>query len=159
MISFLARYLGKLSGPILVYVLLGLIAANATTGYLLKHAWQQNARAVLQCENQALRDANEANEATTAKLLSTRAKFEAYRKQVREQTAGIEKENADIFRALEIEHGEELANLEVAINEISNDDYYCATEPVSSPVIARMRDAATTYNENKGGDSRRGTDP
>ena len=159
MISFLARYIGKVSGPFLVYVLLGLIATNAGTGYLLKSAWKKNAQAVLQCENQALRDANEANEATTRKLLAARAKLEAYQDAVRLQTAEVERENAENFRALQIEHDEALADLEVATNEIPDEDYYCATEPVSDPVLARMRDAATTYNENKGGDGGRGTDP
>ena len=152
MIGWVVKFiLGKASGPILIYILLGLVAANATTGYLLKNAWQKNARAVLQCENAALRDANEANEKTSQALLKSQREFAEYRTQVREATALIERENADARRAMEIDHEQTLADLEVATNEIPDDDFFCATEPVSVDVLAGMRDAATAYNENRGG--------
>lgn len=159
MMNFFAGLIGKATGPMLVYVLAGLIAANATTGYLLKSAWKKNAQAVLQCENQSLRDANEANEATTAQLLKSQAEFAAYREEIRKLTATVEKENAKAMREMETEHRTALIDLEVATNEIPDEDYYCATEPVSDPVLARMRDTATTYNENKGGDGHGGSDP
>lgn len=152
MIGFLARWAAKLSGPVLVYVLIGLIAANATTGYLLKRAWTKNAQAVLQCENNALRQANDANALVTAELKKLQGEHDAYREQVREQTAIIEKEIEDSRRELEIEHETELAALEVATSEIPDEEFFCASEPVSAGLLTRMRVAVAAYHQNRIGD-------
>lgn len=152
MIGFLAGWVGRLSGPILVYVLLGLIAANATTGYLLKRAWVKNAQAVLECENQALRDANDANALVNAELDRLQGEHDAYREQVRIATAEVEKQIADQRRELEIEHETALTELEVATNEIPDEDFFCASEPVSADLLKRMRIAVAAYHQNRIGD-------
>lgn len=152
MIGFLAGWVARLSGPVLVYILLGLVAANALTGYLLKKAWEDNARANLECENQALRDANEANAAVTAELQRLQAEFDTYRAAVVEATAEAEKEIETQRRAMELAHEEELAALEVATNEIPDEDFFCASEPVSADLLKRMRIAVTAYHENRIGD-------
>lgn len=127
--------LGKVSGPVLIYVLLGLVAANATTGYLLKKAWDKNATAVLECENQALRDANNANAAITVELKRLQRKHEAYRESVRRLTEEADKEIQRRRREMEAAHESEIAALEVATNEIPDDDFFCASEPVSSGLL------------------------
>ncbi len=152
MIGILAKLVGRVSGPVLVYALLGLLAVNAITAGLLKNAWQENARAVLQCENAALRDANEVNEKTSQILLKSQKEFAEYRAQVRKLTVVAEKETEAIRRQMELAHEQEIADLEVVTNEIPDDDFYCASEPVSSGVLSRMRDAVAAYNANRGGD-------
>jgi len=148
--SFLIKFiLGKVSGPFLVYVVLGLFAANAITGTLLKSAWKKNAQAVLVCENQALRDAADANAAVAAELKRLQEEQAAYRESIRIQTREIEKEIAENIRAMEIQHEEQIANLQVATNEITDDEFFCASEPVAVDQLDRMRDAVTAYHKNR----------
>ena len=147
MIRFLAGFVGKASGPMLVYILIGLIATNAASGYLLKRAWTKNAQAVLQCQNDALRDSNAAKDLVARELVIARDELAAEREAKR--TAGIEAEKqiAVMMRAKEIEHAEALANMETAENEIPDDDFFCASESASAAVVGGMRDAARNYNE------------
>ncbi len=152
--SWLAKFLlTRISGPAVIWVLLGLVAANATTGWLLKKAWDTNARAVLQCENNALRDANAVNEETARQLIAAQKdRDEAIALRLSaERDAEIR--IAATRRAMEIEHETQLADLEVATNEITDDEFFCASEPVAADQLARMRDAVATYNENRSGDS------
>ncbi len=147
MIGLLAGFVGRLSGPILVYVLLGLIASNAITGYLLKNALTKNAQAVLVCENQALRDANTAKEAVARELIQIQEELADSEKQRRIQTIDAEVAIADALRQKEIEHEEAIANMEIATNEIPDDDFFCASEPVSFDLLTGMRNAIAAYNK------------
>lgn len=148
--GFLIRFvLGKVSGPILVYVVLGLFVANAATGYLLKRAWTKNAQAVLQCENQALRDANARNLATAQELQQIQSELTLEKEQRRVAGVEAEKETAKQLREKEIEHANAIADLEVATNEISDEDFFCASEPVPLHVVSELRDAIATYNDNR----------
>lgn len=149
MIGMLAGLVGRLSGPVLVYVLLGLIASNALTGYLLKSAWKKNATAVLQCENRALRDANDHNAAVSAELERIRIDLANEKKLRMDNTRAAEKEIAAALRAKEIEHEEQLAALEVATNEITDDEWLCASEPVAPAQLVGMRDAVAAYNDTR----------
>jgi hypothetical protein len=149
MIGMLAGLVGRLSGPVLIYILLGLIASNALTGYLLKSAWEKNATAVLECENQALRDANDHNVVIVAELERIRIEL-AIEKQVRlDNTRAAEKEIASLIRAKEIEHEEQLIALEAATNEIDDEDFFCASEPVAPVQLVGMRDAIAAYNRTR----------
>ncbi len=141
--------LGKVSGPVLIYVLLGLVAANAITGALLKHAWTENARAVLQCENQALRDANARNLAVSTELQRIQSDLAAEKKQRMFAAKQAEKEIAAQLHEKEIEHAEAIANMEIAIDEITDEEFLCASEPVPLPVFNQLHDAATAYNDNR----------
>ncbi len=141
--------LGKVSGPVLIYVLLGLVAANAITGALLKRAWTENARAVLQCENQALRDANARNLAVSTELQRIQSDLVAEKKQRMFAAKQAEKEIAAQLHEKEIEHAEAIANMEIAINELTDEEFLYASEPVPLPVFNQLRDAATTYNDNR----------
>ncbi len=158
MIGMLAGLVGRLSGPVLVYVLLALVASNALTGYLLKSAWKKNATAVLQCENRALRDANDHNAAVSAEL--KRIKFDlANEKKLRlDNTRIAEKEIAAAILAKDIEHEEQIAALEVATNEITDDEWLCASEPVAPAQLVGMRDAVAAYNDTRNHSST-ATDP
>jgi len=147
MIGFFAGLVGRLSGPVLVYVLLGLIATNAISGYLLKRAWTANAQAVLLCENQALRDANSAKEAVARELIQIQEELAESEKQRKIQTIDAEQAIADALRQKEIEHEDALANMEIATNEIPDDDFFCASEPVSFDLLTGMRNAVAAYNE------------
>jgi len=148
--GFLVKFiLGKVSGPFLVYVVLGLVAANAITGYLLKSAWKKNAQAVLVCENAALRDANEANELVTAELQQVQTDLIAKEARLQIQGEAAEVEIQRRILAKEIEHAAALADLEVATNDITDEEFFCATEPVAAGVLAGMRHTATTYNKNR----------
>ena len=149
MIGMLAGLVGRLSGPVLVYVLLGLFATNALTGYLLKSAWKKNATAVLACENQALRDANDHNAAVTAELERIRTDLATEKKLRLDNTREAEKEIAAAILAKEIEHAEQLAELEAATNEIDDDDFFCASERVASAQLGGMRDAVAAYNQTR----------
>lgn len=149
MIRFLAGFVGKLSGPMLVYVLIGLIASNALTGYLLKKSLTRNAQAILQCENQALRDANDANVMVLDELARLQVRHDAYRDAVKNATREVEEKTATDRRAMEVDHEKELNELEVANNEIPDEEFFCASEPISAAVVDRMRIAVTAYNENK----------
>ena len=150
MIGLLAKFvLGKFSGPVLIWILLALIAANATQGYLLKRAWTKNAQAVLVCENAALRDANAAKEAVTAELLKIQG--ELIEAQTQKQIAGeqAEREITARLHEKEIEHAQAIADMEIATNEITDDEFWCASEPVPLPIMRSMRDAATAYNQTR----------
>jgi len=149
MIGMLAGLVGRLSGPVLVYVILGLFVSNALTGYLLKSAWKKNATAVLECENQALRDANDHNLIVTAELERIRADLSASEQFRKDQTRIANKRNAAALRSKEIEHEKQLAALEVATNEIDDEDFFCASEPVAPAQLVGMRDAVTTYNRTR----------
>lgn len=147
MIGLLAGFVGRLSGPVLVYVLLGLMATNAATGWLLKNAWTKNAQAVLVCENQALRDANAAKEAVARELIQIRDELAESEKQKKIQTDLAEKEITDALRKKEIEHEQALANMEAATNEIPDDDFFCASEPVSFDLLTGLRNSVAAYNK------------
>ena len=82
--------LGKVSGPVLIYALLAFFALNMAQGFLLKRAWDNVAQAALECENQALRDANAAKEAVTAELLKIQG--ELIEAQTQKQIAGEQAE-------------------------------------------------------------------
>jgi hypothetical protein len=148
-ISFLAGIISRASGPLLVYVLLGLIASNALTGWLLKRAYDANVRAVLVCENQALKDANAAKEAVAARLAKAQQDLREAREQRKKAGEEAEKEIEKRIAEKEIEHAEAIAAMEVATNEIPDEDFFCATEPVSVDILSGMRDAATSYNETR----------
>lgn len=148
--SWLIKFaLGKVSGPILIYAILALFAANVLTGALLKSAWKKNAQAVLQCENQALRDANIKNAAVAAELAIIQGQLVEIKKQ--KQIAGVEaeKKSAALLHAKEVEHAEALTDLEFAKNEITDEEYLCAIERVPFALRDGMRSAATTYNANR----------
>lgn len=149
MIGMLAGLVGRLSGPILVYILLGLFASNALTCYLLKSAWKKNATAVLQCENQALRDANNHNVAIAAELERIQTDLATEKKLRLDNTRAAEKEIAAAILAKELEHEEQLAALEFATNEITDDEWLCGSEPVAPAQLVGMRDAAATYNRTR----------
>lgn len=158
MIGMLAGLVGRLSGPILVYVLLGLVAANALTGYLLKNAWQKNATAVLECENQALRDANNANLAVSLELQRIQTDLAIETRLRLDNTRAAEKKIAAAILAKDIEHAEQIAALEVATNEIEDDEFFCASERVASAQLIGMRNAAASYNRTRNHSST-ATDP
>jgi hypothetical protein len=141
--------LGKVSGPILIYAILALFAANVLTGALLKSAWEKNAQAVLQCENQALRDANIKNAAVAAELSIIQAELVEVKKQ--KQVAGVEaeKKSAALLHAKDIEHAQALTDLEFAKYEITDDEYLCASERVPFGFRNGMRNAAAAYNANR----------
>ena len=148
--GWLIRFaLGKVSGPILIYAILALFAANVLTGTLLKRAWTKNAQAVLQCENQALRDANAKNAAVAAELSIIQAELIEVREQKQIAGAEAEKKSAALLHAKEIEHAQALTDLEFAKNEITDDEYLCAVEPVPFGLLDGMRNAAATYNANR----------
>jgi hypothetical protein len=149
MIGMLAGLVGRLSGPVLVYVLIGLLASNALTGYLLKSAWKKNATAVLECENQALRDANDHNIVIAAELERIRTDLAASEQFRKDQGRIADKRNAAALRTKEIEHEQQLAALEVATNEIDDEDFFCASEPVAPNQLLGMRDAVATYNRTR----------
>lgn len=148
--NFLLKFvLGKVSGPILVYVVLGLFVANAITGALLKKAWNDNARAAVVCKNQALRDANDRNLKTVKEMERIRIDL---------NLAIVEKQKAGLAAAKEIEkrlsdqetkHADAIAQVEFIKNEITDDDFFCASEPVPYPVVIGMRDNATAYNDHR----------
>lgn len=153
MIRILTGLAARLSGPVLVYVLLGLVASNALTGYLLKNAWKKNAVAVLECENQALRDANKHNAAITAALERIRLDLAIEKQQRLDNTKAAEKEIEAAVRAKEIEHAEQIAALEAVTNEITDDEWLCASEPVAPAQLVGMRDAVTAYNQTRNNSS------
>lgn len=149
MIGMLAGLVGRLSGPVLVYVLLGLVATNALSGYLLKRAWNKNATAVLQCENQALRDANAKNAKVNRELRESRQREEAEKLLRKMQTKEADKKIQAMILAKDVEHEQQLATLEVATSEITDDEFFCASEPVSGGQLVGMRDAVATYNRHR----------
>lgn len=141
--------LGKVSGPVLIYVVVGLFATNALTGYLLKSAWRKSAIAILECENQALSDANEANVAVVAALELIRKSRDRETQRRLDSTRIAEKEIAAALRAMEVEHDEQIAALEVAINDIDDEDFFCASEPVAFAQLTGMRNAVAAYNQTR----------
>lgn len=149
MIGFLAGFVGRASGPALVWILLGLMATNAATGWLLKNAWTKNAQAILVCENQALKDANARNLAVSNELQSVQADLVLTKEKNAIASASVEIENAARRVARENEHQDNLADLELSINEITDDDFWCASESVPLPVVSQLHNAASTYNYNR----------
>lgn len=148
--SWLIKFvLGKVSGRVLIYALLALVMLNAAQGFLLKKAWNNVALAALECENQALRDANTAKEAVTAELL--KIQDELIESKIQKKIAGEEAEKEIVARLREkkIEYAEAVAKMEGAINEITDDEFWCASEPMPLPVLWSMRDAATAYNQTR----------
>jgi len=141
--------LGKVSGPVLFYLILALLAANAVTGTLLKKAWNDNARASLECENQALRDANQRNLAVSTELQRIQKELTETKNANMLAAKEADEENAFRLHEKEIEHAEAIEALEVAVNEITDDEFWCAAEPVPLLVTNRMRDTATAYNNNR----------
>ncbi len=141
--------LGKVSGPVLFYVILGLLAANALTGFLLKKAWADNATAILECENQALRDANSRNLKVSTELRRIQDELTEATKAKLLAGVNAEKEIDQALKVRDAEHAEAMANMEAAKDEITDDEFWCASEPVPLPFLNGMRDAATAYNNNR----------
>ena len=139
--------LGKLSGPVLVWILIALIGANVAQGLLLKRAWTKNAQAVLACENAALRDAKAATDAVNQELIQIQA--ELHQAEMNRILAGeqADREIAKRLHEKEVEHAQAIADMEIATNEIADDEFFCASEPVSADQLVRMRDAAASYNQ------------
>ncbi len=139
--------LGKLSGPVLVWILIALIGANVAQGLLLKRAWTKNAQAVLACENAALRDAKAATDAVNQELIQIQA--ELHQAEMNRILAGeqADREIAKRLHEKEVEHAQAIADMEIATNEIADDEFFCASEPVSTDQLARMRDATARYNQ------------
>ncbi len=144
---FIKFVLGKVSGPVLVWIILALFAANVVTVKLLANAWTKNAQAELVCVNQALTDAIAAREAVDLELqridieLTESIKARAIAAQLAEKE--IDKRIAE----KEIEHAHAIADMEAATNEISDDEFFCATEPLSAELLIGMRSAAARYNQ------------
>lgn len=148
--SWLIKFaLGKVSGPILIYTIIALFGVNVLTGALLKSAWKKNAQAVLQCENQALRDANQKNAAVAAELLLIQTTLIEVKKQKQIEGVEAEKKSTALLQAKEVKHAQALTDLEFAKNEITDDEYLCASEPVPFALRDGMRNAAATYNNNR----------
>jgi len=146
--GFLVNFvLGKVSGPFLVYILLALFAANAATGWLLKNAWADNARAALECENQALRDANAAKELVAAELVKIQKELVDERAKLDRAANNADTIIARVIAANEARDADEKADLEVAVNEITDTDYFCGSESVPFPILVGLRVAATAYNQ------------
>jgi len=141
--------LGKVSGPVLFYLLLALLAANLTTGALLKKAWNDNARASVECENQALRDANNRNLAVSTELQRIQKELRHNTETLLLAAAQADAESRERLIEKEIEHQEAIERLEFAKNEITDEEFSCASEPVPLPFLDGMRSAATTYNDNR----------
>ena len=141
--------LGKVSGPVLFYLILALLAANAVTGALLKKAWNDNARASLECENQALRDANQRNLAVATELQRIQDELTETRNANMLAAEKADLDNAARLYEKEIEHADAIEALGVAVNEITDDEFWCASEPVPLPISNGMRDTATAYNNNR----------
>ncbi len=141
--------LGKVSGPALIYVVVGLFATNALTGYLLKAAWRKTATAVLECEIEALRNANDHNSLIAAELQRIQADLAIEKQRRLDDTRAAEKEIANALRVKEVEHEEQLAALEAVTNEIDDEEYFCASERVAFGQLVGMRDAASTYNQTR----------
>lgn len=149
MIGMLAGLVGRMSGPILVYVLLALVASNAATGYLLKRALTQNAQAVLACENAALRDAAAARTLVDTEMQRIQNDLAASEQFRKDQGRIADKRNAAALRTQEIAHAAALADMEIATNEIADDEFFCASEPVATDQLVRMRRDAASYNQNR----------
>ncbi|MES1927525.1 hypothetical protein [Salinisphaera sp. T31B1] len=116
-----------------LYIILGLLAALATTGFLLRGAWQGEARA--EAINDQWQTAFEAQQQAVAALRSERAAAEQL---VRETQAAREAEQA---RANELR-----GDLQEAL---SHDDEYQACHDVRLPAdalgaIDRMRDPSAS---------------
>ncbi len=141
--------LGKVSGPVLFYLVLALLAANAVTGALLKKAWNDNARASLECENQALRDANQRNLAVSTELQRIQNELTETRNTNMLASQQADQDNATRLHEKEIEHAEAIDALQGAVNEITDDEFWCAVEPVPLPISNGMRDTAAAYNNNR----------
>ncbi len=144
---FIKFVLGKLSGPILVWIIVALFAANLATGTLLKRAWTKNAQAELVCINQALRDADAARQAVIVAVAQHRAMLQ--RSESLRELAGLaaQKEINKRIAEKEIEHAHAIADMETATNEIADDEFFCATEPISAELLIGMRSAAARYNK------------
>ncbi len=150
MIGFIAKFvLGKFSGPVLIWILIALIGANVTQGWLLKRAWTKNAQAVLQCENAALRDAQKANDEVTAELVRIQNDLIDAKKENKLAAEKADRISAARLREKEIAQAQAVTDMEKAINAITDDEYFCASEPVPLPVLTGMRDAAIAYNKTK----------
>lgn len=147
--------LGKVSGPVLFYLILALLAANAITGALLKKAWNDNVRASLECEKQALRDANQRNLAVSTELQRIQDELTETRNANMLASQKADEQSAARLHEKEIQHAEAIEALEVAVNEITDDEFWCASEPVPLPTSNGMRDTATTYNNNRNNSSTR----
>jgi len=155
MIGMLAGLVGRMSGPILVYVLLALFAANMATGYLLKKSWAKNAQAVLACENAALRDAAAARTKVDIELQRIQTDLDASEQFRKDQGRIADKRNAAALRTQEIAHAAAIADMEIATNEIADDEFFCASEPVATDQLVRMRSDASAYNQNRNSASAR----
>lgn len=150
---FIKFVLGKLSGPILVWIILALFAANLTSATLLKRAWTKIAQAELVCINQALRDADAARQAVIEAVALHRALLD--RSESLRELAGIEatKEINKRIAEKEIQHAHAMADMEAATNEIADDEFFCATEPLSAELLIGMRSAAASYNQTRNRDT------
>ena len=146
---FIKFVLGKLSGPVLVWIILALFAVNLTTATLLKSAWTKNAQAELLCINQALTDARDARSVVDAELLRIETELTESIKARAIAAQQAEKEIAARLAEKEIEHSHALADMEAAANEIADDEFFCATESISAELLIGMRNAAASYNQSR----------
>lgn len=130
-------------------LLILLFFANVGQGLLLKSAWTKNAQAILMCENNALRDAQLSAEAVNRELFVITAELRLSTLARQSENEKAEKEIAERLRKKEIEHANVIADMEAATNEIADDEFFCATEPVSAELLIGMRNAAFSYNQNR----------
>lgn len=146
MIGLLAN---KIAGPVLVWLVLGLFASNAVTGFLLKRAWEQNARQVLECDNTALESALAENKLVTDRLreIEVERDMERQARQRAEERADEAIERRIAY--MEESHAREIENINLDTASISDDDYWCASEPVSVQLANGLRDRAATYNRTR----------
>ncbi len=143
--------LGKVAGPYLVYAVAALTVALAAESYLLKRAWTKNAQAVLKCENIQLTDANERTSLALNRLRQANDENAALR--IAQAAAGADAEQRSEHRIAEQDerHQAELEAMEVAANEVPDEDYYCASERVSAGLLSGMRERAKAYNKRRAG--------
>ena len=147
MIRFLVN---KIAGPVLVYAVLALFVSNAVTGYLLKQAYDANIRANLECNNSKLEEALQATEAVRAALEVAEQERERERNQRIIAEAEADRQIAEQVADMEDQHAAELDELRLTLSSIPDDDYECASEPVSSNVIGWMRKRAEDHNQDRG---------
>ncbi len=146
MIGFIAN---KVAGPVLVYTVLALFVSNAVTGFMLKRAWEENAKQVLECDNAALESALAENEIVTDRLREIEIERDMER-QAR-QRAEIRADEAIEQRIayMEESHAREIENINLDTASISDDDYWCASEPVPLQLATGLRDRASAYNRTR----------
>lgn len=146
MIRFLAS---KIAGPALIYAVLALFVSNAVTGCLLKQAYDAKVKARLECNNEKLQEALQAQEAVTAALEVARQERESERQKRIAAEIEADKKIADRVAGLEEKHASELEQLQLTLSAIPDEDYQCASADVSADVAQWMRRRADSHNQNR----------